>query len=498
MTRDNAQPGGADPDATAATPPEPDAALELSLAPEDLLALARLPGMVRAAPSRPAMLVWYDNADAALADKRLILLRDGRTWRMQLLEPGPEADWPACSPAPALGEAAASAALSPAPPVDAAPTAAFEGRRRAYRAGQLSIDVLHGALRGVVETRPACRLFLAGPPPALEEALPALAGLRVSVPRASFPLEALAVAKGRKLPARHLGAPSVPAETTVTDGLATITAHLLDVLLYWSDQFQRDQTAEAVHQGRVATRRLRSGISLYKRAAPCPVLQEAGRALKSCASRLGAARDWDVFLKGAGTQLADMADEDARLASLLRAARRRRDEVYADLALYLAGADFRQLELALGCAASLRPWERAGDSSSLQAPTAAFAAEVLARRFKHVRRRGRNLKELPVPALHELRKDCKRLRYATEFFAPSFPRQDTKPFLKRLAALQEELGVLNDTAVATQLMGQLGRIGRGYAGGVVEGCAMAAGAPARKRIAKVWKRFRATPPFWCA
>jgi CHAD domain-containing protein len=103
-----------------------------------------------------------------------------------------------------------------------------------------------------------------------------------------------------------------------------------------------------------------------------------------------------------------------------------------------------------------------------------------------------------VRALHELRKDCKKLRYATEFFARSFPGRETKPFLKRLTALQEDLGTLNDTAVAAQLMAQLGRTGRGYAGGLVEGWASAAAAPARKRTAKVWKRFRASTPFWQA
>ena len=498
MTQEQAEPEAAYPGAVPPPAAEPDAALELLLAPDDLLPLARLPGIVRAAPSRATTLVWYDNADAALAEERLILLRDGRTWRMQRLEPGPEADWPACSPVPALGEADSPTLLAPAPPFDAAPAAAFEGRHRAYRVGPVAIDVLHGALRGVVETRPACRLLVAGPPPALEEAITALAGLRVSVPRASFPLEALAVARGGKVPARHLGAPSVPAERTVSDGLATITGHLLDVLLYWVDQFRRAQTVEAVHQGRVATRRLRSGISLYKRTASCAALQDAGRALRSCAARLGAARDWDVFLDGTGAQLAERSDGDARIDALLRAARRRRNEMYADLAAYLASPEFRQLELALGCAASLRPWERGGDSASLQAPTAAFAAEMLARRFKQVRRRGPSLEALPVPALHELRKDCKKLRYATEFFAPSFPGRETKPFLKRLAALQEELGALNDTAVAAQLMGQLGRTGRGYAGGVVEGWASAAASPARKRIAKVWRRFRATTPFWQA
>ncbi len=124
---------------------------------------------------------------------------------------------------------------------------------------------------------------------------------------------------------------------------------------------------------------------------------------------------------------------------------------------------------------------------------------MLAHRAKRVRRRGRDLTSLPIPELHELRKDCKRLRYAAEFFSGGFGSKAVKPFVKRLATLQEELGALNDAAVAAQLVGQLGRPGRGYAGGLVEGWAGAAtDASARADIAKAWKRFRATPSFWSA
>ena len=118
--------------------------------------------------------------------------------------------------------------------------------------------------------------------------------------------------------------------------------------------------------------------------------------------------------------------------------------------------------------------------------------------MKRVRKGGRGVAELPIPALHELRKDCKRLRYAAEFFAPSFPKGAVKSFTKQLAALQEELGALNDAAVASALMAQLGRAGRGYAGGIVEGWAGAAAGPARQRIRRAWKRFRAEPAFWRA
>ena len=494
----------ATPSPSEAGPPPPGAAIEgatieIALAAEDLPELARLPGMTRTKSRRPLSLVWYDDAEGGLAATGMTLVREGPVWRLQRLETE-TADWPACTPAPTLDEAAALADLSPAPPFDAAPVAAFEGTSLIFRAGEVGLDILDGSLRGVVEEKPACRVLLTGPPDALAAMVPALALLRTATPRASLGREALAVAKGQALPARHLGAPSLAADIALSDGLAAIATHLLDALLYWVDRYRQaqapKQALEAVHQARVATRRLRSAFSLYRRALASRELDVAGAALKACAARLGAARDWDVFLDGAGERLGAIVGDDPRLGALLRAAQQRQKLAHAELADYLAGAEFRHLELGVGVAAALRPWERGVDAATLLGATAPFAAAVLDRRIKHVRRRGRSLAELPAEALHEMRKDCKRLRYAAEFFAPTFANKAVKPFIKRLAALQEELGTLNDMAAATHLMRQLGRAGRGYAGGMVEGWAAAQAVPSRERLAKRWKRFRAAAPFW--
>ena len=57
----------------------------------------------------------------------------------------------------------------------------------------------------------------------------------------------------------------------------------------------------------------------------------------------------------------------------------------------------------------------------------------------------------------------KRLRYACDFFAGSFPYQAVQPFLARLAALQDTLGELNDAAVARKLLDALGPPGESAA-----------------------------------
>ena len=97
---------------------------------------------------------------------------------------------------------------------------------------------------------------------------------------------------------------------------------------------------------------------------------------------------------------------------------------------------------------------------------------------------------------HALRIKVKRLRYASGFFAGSFPRASVRSYLKHLQALQDILGELNDVAVARRLVRELAQPGAGanYARGALA-------ARERALIASLepaWAAFRKRPPFWYA
>jgi triphosphatase len=89
----------------------------------------------------------------------------------------------------------------------------------------------------------------------------------------------------------------------------------------------------------------------------------------------------------------------------------------------------------------------------------------------------------------------KRLRYAAEFFAPLFPGKQASRFIRRLAVLQERLGLFNDTAVAEALLRDLNST-PGHAAGLVLGFTAARGARSRPKIADAWVRLRRVDPFW--
>ena len=137
------------------------------------------------------------------------------------------------------------------------------------------------------------------------------------------------------------------------------------------------------------------------------------------------------------------------------------------------------------------------------APLRPFAAATLDRRFRQLRKRGAGIKLLDAEALHELRLAGKRLRYAAELFAPLWPGKPAKRFLSRLAALQEALGLANDTHVARDLASGLGQPLEGAPGragswavGLAEGFALARGAGARRDAIRAWRRLRRADSFW--
>ncbi|MCZ4343113.1 CHAD domain-containing protein [Sphingomonadaceae bacterium G21617-S1] len=211
----------------------------------------------------------------------------------------------------------------------------------------------------------------------------------------------------------------------------------------------RSGGAEAVHQARVALRRLRSAFWLFK-----PLLQGDDRAamfaaeLRWLAGQLGDIRDIDVLLpKLTGAQRSSLvAMREDRLNQACR---------------QLADARVRMLPIDLAQWLSTGTWRTAPVDPALgERDITSFASDRLDRLRKRIKRDGRGLAGLHDEQRHELRKDAKKLRYAVEFFVALYPgrkpRRRMERFLDRLEALQDKLGELNDRAGEPALFARLG------------------------------------------
>ena len=362
---------------------------------------------------------------------------------------------------------------------------------------------MQGSVRAVAGEHRACRVMIEGP----DQAVLALASglvdeLRLAVPRVSLAAEALAVTRGVAPSARRQGAPELPAGLTVAAAFAYVVGHLTDVILHLAPAAADGQEGpEPVHQMRVAARRLRSAIKVFRRAVHCPAVEAADAGLKALAKRLGPTRDWDVFMTETGAAVAEAFPDEKRLQRLLAAAERRRRADHVALRDFLQGVEFRRLGIELAYLAGGQAWQAALDEATqneLATSLNAFAARVLDRRLKRLAQADDDITDLEPTALHAIRLRAKRLRYAAEIFAPLYPGKPTNRFIRRLTTLQDRLGAVNDAAVAAGLLNEVVGAGGGqaFAVGLVLGFVGAHGAKARERADSAWRKFHRLAPFW--
>jgi inorganic triphosphatase YgiF len=287
--------------------------------------------------------------------------------------------------------------------------------------------------------------------------------------------------------------PGAAFDAIVSSCLAQLQANEQGVLA--SDE------VEYVHQARVALRRLRSAFSLFRPVLPRQTVAPILDALRSLGTALGAARDWDVFVTETLPPLAADLGQAPGLPALLAQARSLRAAARAAARQAVAAPAYTSLLLDLGEALVARPWRAALDerAAALAAlPLQDFAARLLSRQARRVRRAGRGLDGLDAEALHALRIEVKKLRYATEFLQRLYTRKAVREYLACTAELQEILGGLNDAAVTARLLAGLdcGDPAVAHAAGLVHGWTAARARQGLGHLSHAWSRIEAARPFW--
>ena len=243
------------------------------------------------------------------------------------------------------------------------------------------------------------------------------------------------------------------ADTPIAELGRRMMAAQLAIIQAHARALQQTADPQAVHETRKAIRRTYTAVRLFRPYFEPGLLDRYRRRLKKLMRRLAPCRDTAVFL---GKLQAYMADSGAALDSLVA---HWQQQSAADLRLR------RYLE---------RPkwpafWEKyaaftqtTGQGALPLATTSAQKARylipvLLYQRVAGVRAYEDDSRSHPTQAdivhLHELRIQCKELRYAFEFFAPLLGSEIT-PVIAVLEQLQDNLGDLNDARVALALLAQ--------------------------------------------
>ncbi len=258
--------------------------------------------------------------------------------------------------------------------------------------------------------------------------------------------------------------PAVHAEPVVLDPDMTVDAALQKIGRSCLAQLLRNEPAvlsaqpEGVHQMRVAVRRLRSAISSLKKILPQEDVQWVTEELRSLGNTLGPARNLDVFaaelVPAARDGLPDEPGWDDLAATLdrLRAAAHKqiRDAILSRRYTASMLRLLRWFE-----ASGWRRHSASGEPDPMASPISAIAPDVLDRRRRKVRQRGKGFGSLMPLERHKLRIAVKKLRYTVELFGSLFDRDGLERFVGRLKRLQGDLGYANDVRVAHEFVTEL-------------------------------------------
>ena len=246
-------------------------------------------------------------------------------------------------------------------------------------------------------------------------------------------------------------------DQSVSDVLASILRHNFDYLLTWEEAARSWEDIEGVHQFRVTLRRMRSALSLFRTALPKAERSRWSDELRWVAGELGLARDLDVFIAEGLSAVA----EDLPLAGaegLLQLAEQRRAQAYDGQVCAMLDSDrYRQFKDGFAAWLDGKQWESADMSKKerklMSMNIVQFSRNLMDKQERKVLSAGSHVDRYNAKDMHSLRIECKKLRYAAEFFRPLFLGMDT--FIAHMKGLQDLLGLMNDVAVMRQLLDDL-------------------------------------------
>jgi CHAD domain-containing protein len=203
---------------------------------------------------------------------------------------------------------------------------------------------------------------------------------------------------------------------------------------------------EATHRGRIAIRRLRAGLQLFRPVASDDAYQGLVDELKWLSDLFGDARDLDVFQEETFLPAA----EDAGLAGGKELAEYTETKRNAAHDAVNAAVKSERLRV---CLVDFFRWMeegnwRQGTSAKPQKSVEDFARAALKKRRKELVKQAAKLADLDPRSRHKIRIKAKKLRYMVEFFK-TLPKIADKPkvltrFLRCLEELQMRLGKVHD------------------------------------------------------
>ncbi|GIW13903.1 MAG: hypothetical protein KatS3mg062_1342 [Tepidiforma sp.] len=273
-------------------------------------------------------------------------------------------------------------------------------------------------------------------------------------PAATSKFEAALVATGqRPPPPPSFGPEAVEPSMSVGQVAYAVLRRQFRVFLLNEPGTRLGEDIEALHDMRVATRRLRAAMAAFR-----PYLTPRMLAFRDqfgqVARALGEVRDLDVQLERMAEWRAEFPPERAHLLDGIEVLLQKRR--LAARKRMLQVLDSRRYErLCARFATALRSGPPRSFAPA-RVPVLSVAPDLVERRYRKVRKLGDRIrKSSPPEEYHLLRIEAKKLRYALEFVGNGVYGKPALEFSARVTALQDLLGLHQDACVAIDLLEEL-------------------------------------------
>lgn len=240
----------------------------------------------------------------------------------------------------------------------------------------------------------------------------------------------------------------------------TVVCKMAQSMLLSARQYEAglvaDIDTEFVHQYRVNIRKCRSMVRLFKKALSPQRYQLLKAELKVLGSRTNDLRDLDVFLLDAD-YYREMLPEYLQLGlkQIFNRVKRRRASAMKKVIAELQ-SDSYQVGIAQLLQTLQAEPERIGKHAQL--PIKPLVAKKVLAQYRQIGSDGGEIDaETEDDVIHELRIECKKLRYLLELFSELFDKKKIKVLVRHLKGLQDNLGRFNDYSVQREFIAGFSR-----------------------------------------
>ena len=232
-----------------------------------------------------------------------------------------------------------------------------------------------------------------------------------------------------------------------------ILRYLLQIMKINEVYLEKELDTEFLHDFRVATRRTRSALGQIKSVFPKNI---AGRFKKEFAfvgKLSNQLRDLDAYLLKEDVfkaMLPPVLRDD--IAPLFDYLRKNRSKTLQKVIRGLKSKKYAQImqnwESFLN-----EPVQETPPATNAIVPIITLARKKIYKQYRRIVKDGsRILENTEDEKLHELRIECKKLRYLMEFFSSLFPRKKINALIAQLKTLQDNLGDFNDLCVQVRYL----------------------------------------------